>query len=61
MMSANSAPPLPPRPIRYRRYIDESDIPHIMTLIDEELSEPYNYYTYRYFLQDWSAVSPTLG
>lgn len=47
-------PALPLRPLHYRRYEGESDIPHIMALIDEELSEPYNYYTYRYFLSDWS-------
>ena len=29
------------------------DIPKIMDLVDTELSEPYNYYTYRYFLNDW--------
>lgn len=32
------------------------DIPKIMSLVDSELSEPYNYYTYRYFLADWSVV-----
>jgi hypothetical protein len=26
-----------------------------MDLVDTELSEPYNYYTYRYFLNDWCA------
>lgn len=24
-----------------------------MDLVDSELSEPYNHYTYRYFLNDW--------
>ncbi|KAM0747394.1 acyl-CoA N-acyltransferase [Meredithblackwellia eburnea MCA 4105] len=49
------APPLPTRTprIRYRTYVGEEDLPHITALIDEELSEPYNYYTYRYFLNDW--------
>lgn len=34
----------------------DQDIPKIMSLVDSELSEPYNYYTYRYFLADWSVV-----
>ena len=25
----------------------------IVRLVDDELSEPYNLYTYRYFLDDW--------
>ncbi|ORY92819.1 acyl-CoA N-acyltransferase [Leucosporidium creatinivorum] len=57
---APSPPPSPPpRPppaaetIRYERYAGEQDIPKIMDLVDTELSEPYNYYTYRYFLNDW--------
>lgn len=45
-------------PIRYRRYEGEGDIPKIMSLVDSELSEPYNWYTYRYFLQDWLVHSP---
>lgn len=49
----SSAPPPPRRPIRYARYAGEADIPKIMGLVDSELSEPYNWYTYRYFLQDW--------
>lgn len=39
--------------IRYLPYRGEDDIPTIMSLVDMELSEPYNYYTYRYFLVDW--------
>ncbi|KAK4691963.1 hypothetical protein P7C70_g9230, partial [Phenoliferia sp. Uapishka_3] len=50
-----------PRAVKYRRYSSESDIPAIMSLIDEELSEPYNIYTYRYFLQDWSVSSEIEG
>jgi len=52
------APALPRRPIRYARYAGEDDIPKIMGLVDTELSEPYNWYTYRYFLQDWSVLRP---
>ncbi|SCZ98623.1 BZ3500_MvSof-1268-A1-R1_Chr3-1g05507 [Microbotryum saponariae] len=39
-------------PITYRRYTGEEDIPLIIALVETELSEPYNWYTYRYFLQD---------
>eukprot|EP00884_Botryococcus_braunii_P015734 jgi/Botrbrau1/2844/Bobra.0125s0049.1 len=38
----------------YRRYKDEvSDLPTVMNLIDNELSEPYSIFTYRYFLHGW--------
>ncbi|GAX83570.1 hypothetical protein CEUSTIGMA_g10995.t1 [Chlamydomonas eustigma] len=37
----------------YRQYRDESDLPTVMHLIDNELSEPYTIYTYRYFLHQW--------
>jgi peptide alpha-N-acetyltransferase len=58
--STSAAPPAAPTrgPIRYARYAGESDIPKIMSLVDTELSEPYNWYTYRYFLQDWYALLP---
>ena len=32
---------------------DESDLPTVMNLIDNELSEPYSVFTYRYFLHSW--------
>ncbi|OXG12783.1 peptide alpha-N-acetyltransferase [Cryptococcus neoformans Tu401-1] len=32
---------------------EEYDLENIMKLVEEELSEPYNVYTYRYFLFDW--------
>lgn len=39
----------------YAPYGDESrDLPAIIDLVQEELSEPYNVYTFRYFLDDWS-------
>ncbi|KAJ3568330.1 hypothetical protein NP233_g5785 [Leucocoprinus birnbaumii] len=37
-------------PIMYRQYTGESDLPHIMALVQNELSEPYVIYTFRYFL-----------
>ena len=39
--------------ILYRQYTGESDLPHIMALVQNELSEPYVIYTYRYFLHQW--------
>lgn len=39
--------------IIYRPYIGEADLPHIMALVQSELSEPYVIYTYRYFLHQW--------
>jgi peptide alpha-N-acetyltransferase len=39
--------------ITVSRYEEESEMGVIMSLIDEELSEPYTVYTYRYFLNQW--------
>ncbi|BGP15826.1 N-alpha-acetyltransferase 30 [Rhodosporidiobolus nylandii] len=39
--------------IVYRAYQGERDMEAIVALVDDELSEPYNLYTYRYFLDDW--------
>mmetsp|Transcript_3397 Transcript_3397/g.12270 ORF Transcript_3397/g.12270 Transcript_3397/m.12270 type:complete len:244 (+) Transcript_3397:70-801(+) len=49
--SGASAAPLPP--IEYRQYRDERDLPMVMELIDNELSEPYSIFTYRYFISNW--------
>ncbi|KAG2740206.1 acyl-CoA N-acyltransferase [Suillus brevipes Sb2] len=43
--------------ILYRQYVGESDLPHIMALVQSELSEPYVIYTYRYFLHQWPQLS----
>ncbi|KIJ60467.1 hypothetical protein HYDPIDRAFT_117178 [Hydnomerulius pinastri MD-312] len=43
--------------IMYRQYIGESDLPHIMSLVQSELSEPYVIYTYRYFLHQWPQLA----
>ncbi len=40
--------------IIYRQYSGESDLPHVMALVQNELSEPYVIYTFRYFLHQWS-------
>ena len=41
--------------ITYRQYTGEPDLPHIISLVEHELSEPYVIYTYRYFLNQWCA------
>ncbi|KAF8622808.1 hypothetical protein AX15_006734 [Amanita polypyramis BW_CC] len=43
--------------IVYRQYAGESDLPHIMALVQSELSEPYVIYTFRYFLHQWPHLS----
>ncbi|GAA6061287.1 hypothetical protein JCM10212_004693 [Sporobolomyces blumeae] len=51
---SRSAPPRGPLPpITYRAYEGEHDLDLIVDLVDAELSEPYNLYTYRYFLDEW--------
>ena len=47
--------------ITYHAYSGEHELPHIISLVQGELSEPYVVYTYRYFLHQWSvctAISP---
>ncbi|KAI0283161.1 acyl-CoA N-acyltransferase [Russula brevipes] len=39
--------------ITYRPYSGEHELPHIISLVQGELSEPYVVYTYRYFLHQW--------
>ncbi|CAE6440773.1 unnamed protein product [Rhizoctonia solani] len=39
--------------IDYRPYAGETDLPAIMDLVQDGLSEPYVIYTYRYFLSSW--------
>ncbi|KAG8732569.1 N-alpha-acetyltransferase mak3 [Ceratobasidium sp. 414] len=45
-----------PNGISYRPYAGESDLPAIMTLVQDALSEPYVIYTYRYFLSSWPTI-----
>ncbi|CAL8463994.1 g3529 [Coccomyxa elongata] len=37
----------------YRQYGGEQDMHYVMELVDNELSEPYSIFTYRYFLHNW--------
>ncbi|KAF8918322.1 acyl-CoA N-acyltransferase [Mucidula mucida] len=43
--------------VMYRQYIGEPDLPHVMALVQNELSEPYVIYTFRYFLHQWPHLS----
>lgn len=40
-----------------RQYKDEDDLSLVMGLVDNELSEPYSIFTYRYFLCNWPQLS----
>ncbi|KAH9952669.1 hypothetical protein BC827DRAFT_1148353 [Russula dissimulans] len=40
--------------ITYRAYSGEHELPHTISLVQNELSDPYVVYTYRYFLHQWS-------
>jgi hypothetical protein len=53
-------PPLNPDEveIRFEDYYDEDkQIQVIMDLVDNELSEPYNIFTYRYFVNNWPKLT----
>ncbi|KAI9280029.1 putative acyltransfersase [Sporodiniella umbellata] len=39
--------------IEYKQYESELQLPSIIHLIENELSEPYSVYTYRYFIHNW--------
>jgi hypothetical protein len=55
-LEGRPAPPGDDQKITYRAYQGEEDLGAIVALVDEELSEPYNLYTYRYFLDEWYVV-----
>lgn len=40
----------------YTQYRDERDLGLVMDLVDNELSEPYSIFTYRYFLNNWPSL-----
>ncbi|KAK4792905.1 hypothetical protein SAY86_023340 [Trapa natans] len=43
--------------IKYVCYGGEHHLPLIMSLVDQELSEPYSIFTYRYFVYLWPQLS----
>ncbi|KAJ3182160.1 N-alpha-acetyltransferase 30 [Gaertneriomyces sp. JEL0708] len=42
-----------PSPMRIVQYESERQLPDIIGLIQNDLSEPYSIYTYRYFIHNW--------
>lgn len=42
--------------IKYVNYQTEAQMPDIMQLVKQDLSEPYSVYTYRYFINNWSKL-----
>ncbi|MQM16506.1 hypothetical protein Taro_049466 [Colocasia esculenta] len=46
-----------PSEIEYVSYGGEHHLPQIMGLVDQELSEPYSIFTYRYFVYLWPNLS----
>eukprot|EP01126_Amoeba_proteus_P019166 TRINITY_DN1980_c0_g1_i1.p1 TRINITY_DN1980_c0_g1~~TRINITY_DN1980_c0_g1_i1.p1 ORF type:complete len:198 (-),score=47.79 TRINITY_DN1980_c0_g1_i1:99-614(-) len=45
-------PPVKPE-ITFVTYESELSLPSIMRLMEQDLSEPYSVYTYRYFINNW--------
>ncbi|ONM26664.1 Retrotransposon protein [Zea mays] len=45
------------REIAYVSYGGEHHLPLVMSLVDEELSEPYSIFTYRYFVYLWPQLT----
>lgn len=43
--------------VEYVSYGGEHHLPLIMNLVDQELSEPYSIFTYRYFVYLWPQLS----
>lgn len=43
--------------IAYVSYSGEQHLPLVMSLVDEELSEPYSIFTYRYFVYLWPQLT----
>jgi hypothetical protein len=39
--------------IKFKTYEKEEELNEIIKLVENELSEPYSIFTYRYFLQKW--------
>ncbi|KAF9332264.1 N-alpha-acetyltransferase 30 [Podila minutissima] len=55
--TSTSTPPTPLPPIDYVGYESEHQLAGMMALIENDLSEPYSIYTYRYFLHQWPKLS----
>ncbi|KAF9085309.1 N-alpha-acetyltransferase 30A [Mortierella sp. AD031] len=55
--SSNVNPSASLPPIDYVGYESEHQLQGMMSLIENDLSEPYSIYTYRYFLHQWPKLS----
>lgn len=55
--TSTSTPPTTVPPIDYVGYESEHQLAGMMALIENDLSEPYSIYTYRYFLHQWPKLS----
>ncbi|KAK3003362.1 hypothetical protein RJ639_020182 [Escallonia herrerae] len=55
--AATKAVELDASEIEYVSYGGEHHLPLIMSLVDQELSEPYSIFTYRYFVYLWPNLS----
>ncbi|KAG0087479.1 N-alpha-acetyltransferase 30A [Podila epicladia] len=55
--TSTSTPPTTLPPIDYVGYESEHQLAGMMALIENDLSEPYSIYTYRYFLHQWPKLS----
>lgn len=42
--------------VEWVEYEDESALPEVMELVDNDLSEPYSIFTYRYFVRNWPSL-----
>jgi peptide alpha-N-acetyltransferase len=42
--------------ITFITYSSESQLPGIQRLMEQDLSEPYSIYTYRYFINNWPSL-----
>ncbi|KAI7869078.1 putative acyltransfersase [Spinellus fusiger] len=51
-MSTPAVPPI----VHYVGYTSELQLPCIVRLVENDLSEPYSIYTYRYFIYNWPSL-----
>jgi N-alpha-acetyltransferase 30 len=49
----------PVNDIEFTLFKDETQLDDIIKLIQNDLSEPYSIYVYRYFIQQWCSITPS--
>ena len=42
--------------VEWCEYEGEVNLPEVMRLVDDDLSEPYSIFTYRYFVKNWPSL-----